>query len=58
MNFLEIIKAYSNNQDLGEYLRNEYANDLNADPKILEIIKEVPNNIELGARFRKLVLNS
>ena len=56
--FLELNRRYLNDQDLGEYLRHEYAKDLNANPAILKIISETPNDFALGKIVRSLILNS
>ena len=56
--FLELHRDYPNDQDLGEYLRHEYAKDLNAAPHILKLIKETPNDFTLGKIVRGLFLNS
>jgi hypothetical protein len=56
--FLELIKNYPNDYDLGEYLRHEYAKDLNADPAILKMIRETPNDFTLGISARCFMLKS
>ena len=56
--FLELHRKYPNDQDLGEYLRSEYVNDLNASPVILKFISETPNDFALGKIVRGLFLNS
>lgn len=54
----DIAVKYPNNQDLGEYLRTTYRNDLNASVEILEMINNNPNDFTLGKIFRSLALNS
>ena len=56
--FFELAKNHPNDQDLGEYLRHEYAKDLNANPIVLKMIKETPNDFALGKIARAFFLNS
>lgn len=57
-NFLEAVQKYSNDYDLGEYLREKYQNNLNAPTEVLEMIKAYPNNYKLGEAARSNFLNS
>jgi hypothetical protein len=56
--FFELHCKYLNDQDLGEYLRHEYAKDLNANPILLKMVRETPNDFALGKLARGLFLNS
>ena len=56
--FLELHRKYPNDQDLGEYLRSTYVNDLNADPIIVNLVRETPNDFALGKIVRGIFLNS
>jgi predicted phage tail protein len=56
--FLELTRKYPNDQDLGEYLRHEYVNDLNANPIIVRMVRETPNDFTLGKFVRAFILNS
>ena len=56
--FLELIREYPNDYDLGEYLRHTYVNDLNANPELVKLVDMYPNNYILGARARSFLLKS
>ena len=56
--FFELHRKYPNDQDLGEYLRQEYSKDLNATPSIINLVKETPNDFALGKIARGIFLNS
>lgn len=57
-NLKDLNKKYTNDKDLGEYMRHTYRNDLNIDSSMFKIIKETPNDFELGKTIRDLILNS
>jgi len=54
----EAAKEFSNDYNLGEYLRHTYQGSLNSTTEEYELVREFPNNYELGAAARSIALHS
>lgn len=57
LNLVDAAREFSNDYDLGEYLRYAYQGFLNTS-EVHELIREHPNNYELGKAARLQSLNS
>jgi hypothetical protein len=55
MKLLDVKRKYSNNIDLGEFLRQNYTEveDLNAE-ELKEMLNDYPDNADLGGKARML----
>jgi hypothetical protein len=51
LNLVDASREFSNDYDLGEYLRRAYEKTLNT-TEVHEMIREYPNNYELGKQAR------
>ena len=58
LKLVDAAREFSNDYDLGEYLRQAYWNNLNTTSQEYEMVREYPNNYELGKVARTQALNS
>jgi hypothetical protein len=57
LSLVDAAREFSNDYDLGEYLRHAYQGSLNTS-EVHEMIREYPNSYELGKVARSQSLNS